>query len=114
MTAEALKAIISSPLALFALMILASIGNGLKQLFVGRQTGPSMTCKEYFGHAPETVLTLIGNIFAFILLLYFDQLNIASAIAVGYGANSLADLIPKGRSYALKQTPDDPAKVLPK
>jgi hypothetical protein len=113
MTVDSLKLFISSPLALFALMVLASVGNGLKQIAVVRQTGNPMKCIEYFGHIPETVTVMVGNVLAFILLLSTGQLNVASALAVGYGANSLADLLPKGRSYALKSTPDLPEKVTP-
>lgn len=70
-----------------------------------------MTFIEYWGHLPETLVTLISNLFAFAILLMSDQLNFASAVSVGYGVNSLADLLPKGRSLALKQSPDDPEKL---
>jgi Na+/alanine symporter len=106
MTVDSLKLLFSSPLALLALMVLASVGNGIKQIAVVRQTGQPMKCIEYWSHVPETLTVVIGNILAFILLIVTDQLNVASALAVGYGTNSLADLLPKGRSYALKSTPD--------
>lgn len=113
MTADALRAYLSSPAGLFVLMLLASVANGSKQLVVIRQTSNAMTCLQYWAHIPETLTTLIGNIIAFAALVMWDQLNFASALAVGYGVNSLADLIPKGRSYALKQTPDNPTKIDP-
>lgn len=111
MTADVLRAYLSSPTGLFVLMLLASIANGSKQLVVIRQTSNAMTCLQYWAHIPETLTTVIGNIVAFAVLIMTDQLNFASALAVGYGVNSLADLIPKGRSYQLKQTPDNPLKV---
>lgn len=111
-SADSLKAILASPLALFVLMCLASIGNGVKQLAVIKQTGKPMTCVEYWTHWPETLGTIISNVLAFGLLLTTDQLNFASALSVGYGLNSLSDLIVRGgRSYALKSTPDDPNKI---
>jgi hypothetical protein len=114
MTADTLKQFFASPLALFAVMLLSSVANGLKQLIVVKQTGHSMTFWEYWGYVPETLVTLISNGLAFVVLLMSDQLNIASAASVGYGLNSLSDLLPRGRSYALKQTPDDPNKTVPK
>lgn len=114
-TLEALKATLSSPLALFLLMCLASIANGTKQLAVVKQTGKSMTCLEYWSHWPETLTTIITNVIAFALLVMTDQLNFASALGVGYGTNSISDLLLKGgRSYALKSTPDDMTKLQPK
>lgn len=114
MTTEALKAFFSSPLALLGVMLLASVGNGLKQIIVVKQTGKPMTFLEYWSYVPESLLTVISNVLAFAVLLMSDQLNFASAASVGYGLNSLADLLPRGRSLALKQTPDDPAKTDPK
>ena len=112
MTIVALKALLSSPLALFLLMMLASISNGVKQLAVIRQTGYPMSCAQYyFRYMPETWGMIIGNVLAFAVLMSLDQLNIASAIGVGYGINSLTDLLPGNRSYVLKTTIDDPVKV---
>jgi hypothetical protein len=111
MTAESLKVLLSSPTALFFLMLVASVANGAKQVIVVKQTGQSMTCLQYWAHVPETLIAITTNVIAFWVLILTDQLNFASALAVGYGANSLADLLPKGRSYALKKTPDDPSKV---
>lgn len=110
-TVEGLKAFFNTPLALFGLMIVASLVNGLKQVAVAKQTGKGMTFAEYWGHVPETLAAVLGNGVAFILLITQNQLNIASAVAIGYSVNSLADFIPKGRSFALKSTPDDPDKV---
>lgn len=109
---SALKILLSSPFALFFLMMLASLTNGLKQLAVLRQTGTPMSFGQYLSYLPETGSMVIANIIAFVVLILTDQLNFASALAVGYGTNSLVDLLPTGkRSLVLKSTPDDPAKV---
>lgn len=112
MTADALKTLLSSPGALFVLMILASLSNGIKQLVVVKQTGTPMTVLGYLSYLPETFGTVIANVLAFVLLVMTDQLNFASALGVGYGTNSLIDLLPGKRSVALKSTPDDPQKVV--
>lgn len=111
MTAETLKITLSSPAALFAMMLLASLGNGLKQLLVIRQTGTPISFVSYFRYWPETIGMIIANTLAFAILILTEQLNLASAIAVGYGTNSLVDLLPGKRSLALKSTIDDPEKV---
>jgi len=112
MTIDVLKSELGKPALLFLLMILASVCNGMKQLAVVGQTGEPMTCREYWAHVPETLATLGTNVIAFAVLVMTDELNLASALAVGYGANSLSDLLPRGqRSFALKSTPDDPTKV---
>lgn len=112
MTVESVKTFLSSPGALFVMMILASVANGSKQLAVIRQTGQPISSIDYWAHLPETLATFFSNVMAFSLLLMTDQLNFASALSVGYGLNSLSDLLTKGgRSYTLKSTPDDPSKV---
>jgi hypothetical protein len=113
MTSEALKAMLQTPAALFAMMLLASLSNGFKQLLVVKQTGKPMTFWDYLSYAPETFGVIVGNVIAFALLIYIDQLNVASALAVGYGTNSVIDLLPGRRSVALKATPDDPTKLTP-
>jgi hypothetical protein len=114
-TDAALKVILQSPWGLFVLMLLASFSNGLKQIAVVRQTGPSMTCWDFFvKYGTESTGMLVTNIVAFVVLVLTDQLNFASALGVGYGVNSVMDLLPGSkRSYALKATPDDPAKLTP-
>jgi len=111
-TLAQLQSYLASPAALFLMMLLASFGNGMKQLVVVRQTSTAMTCWQYWTYLPESLTVLVGNILAFAFLIMTDQLNFVSAISVGYNVNSLADLIPKGRSYALKQLPDVPDKLL--
>jgi len=112
MTLGALKVLLSSPLALLALMMLASVSNGVKQLAVIRQTGYPMSCAQYyFRYMPETWGMIIGNMICFSVLVLTDQLNFASALGVGYGVNSIVDLLPGHRSFELKNTLDDPVKI---
>ncbi|MDP9089186.1 MAG: hypothetical protein M3O26_10665 [Pseudomonadota bacterium] len=108
---SALKLFLSSPAALFILMMLASLSNGMKQLMVLRQTGTPMSFGAYLKYWPETTAMIIANMIAFAALVMWDQLNFASALGVGYGTNSLVDLLPGKRSIVLKSTPDDPAKI---
>lgn len=107
----ALKLFLSSPFALLLLMMLASLSSGVQQLLVLRQTGTPMSFAKYVSYWPETVGMMIANMIAFAVLVLTDQLNFASAISVGYGTNSLVDLLPGKRSLVLKSTPDDPAKI---
>lgn len=110
MTPDALKTLLGSPPALFILMLLASMSSGLKQLLVIRQTGKPMSFLSYLSYWPETLGMVIANVIAFAVLILTDQLNFASALGIGYGANSVIDLLPGKRSLALKSTPDDPDK----
>ena len=115
-TDAALKVLLNSPMGLLALMMAASFSNGLKQIAVVKQTSvPSMTCVDYFvKYVPETIGMVVTNLVAFAILVLTDQLNFASALGVGYGVNSVMDLLPgTKRSYALKATPDDPVKSPP-
>jgi hypothetical protein len=111
MTDVTLKALLSSPLALFALMMVASLSNGLKQLVVIRQTGTPMSWGKYLSYIPETFGMILANVIGYVVLVLTDQLNFASALAVGYGTNSLVDLLPGKRAAVLKSTPDDPEKI---
>lgn len=112
MTADTLKALLSSPIALLSLMLLASLSNGIKQLSVIRQTGTPMHLLDYLSYLPETLGMVVANLIAFVVLILTDQLNFASALGIGYGTNSLVDLLPGKRSVALKSTPDDPSKTV--
>ncbi len=114
MTQEQLKLVLSTPLALFALMVIASMSNGIKQLTVIRQTGKPMSYLSYLSYWPETLGMVLANVIAFAILILTDQLNFASAIGIGYGANSIIDMLPGKRSLALKSTPDDPEKLAAK
>ncbi len=114
MTDSALKTILSSPFALLLLMLLGSAANGLKQLGVVKQTGTPMTLVKYLSYWPDTLGVLIGNLLAFAILIVMNQLNIVTALSVGYGVNSVVDLLPGKRSLELKSTPDDPYKLLAK
>lgn len=102
MTGDQLKHFLEGPIPLLGVMLFASSLNMLKQIVDARRNGSTMSCSEYLGHWPETLTTLAGNVLVFGVLVMSDQLNFASAIATGYGLNSLADMVrPGGRSAAL-------------
>lgn len=102
MTAEALKTILQTPALLLILMLAASVSNGLKQLNTNSAAGGSMTCIEYFfKHWPDTLNMVLTNCLCFAVLILTDQLNFASALGVGYGANSIVDMLPGSRSNSL-------------
>lgn len=111
MTAEQIKVLLSTPAFLFVMMLAASLSNGLSQLLVIKQSGTPPTFARYLSYWPETLAVLLGNGIAFAALIMTDQLNFASALGVGFGVNTIADLLPGKRAMALKSTPDDPAKV---
>jgi len=87
------------------------LGQGVKQLSVIKQTGTPISFGKYLSYWPETLSMLVANVIAFAVLISMGQLNIAAAIGIGYGTNSLVDLLPGKRSLVLKSTPDDPAKI---
>src|SRR5688572_1204010 len=91
MTPDELKTLLSTPLALFLVMLLGSLGSALKQL---KATDTSLG--SYLSHLPETLSALIANALAFGLLVVSDSLNFGSALGIGYVANSAADLIRNG------------------
>jgi hypothetical protein len=102
MTNTELKALLEGPLPLLGVMLFASALNMLKQIVDARRNGSTLSCAEYLSHWPETLTTLAGNVLVFGVLVMSDQLNFASAIATGYGMNSLADMVRSGgRSAAL-------------
>ncbi len=109
LTAEQLKDLLQTPRYLFFLMLLASFGNMLKQKGDANRNGNTVTLAQYLGHWPETFAVLIANVIAFVALIMTDQLNFASALGVGYGVNSLADLMrPGGRSASLQTVEPKP------
>jgi len=102
MTTEELKLWLSTPLALFILMLLASVLSAWKQIGDSKNNGAAISWSEYFSHAPETATMLISNAIGFAILIYTDQLNFASALGLGYVSNSASDLIRSGgRSLAV-------------
>lgn len=108
MTAEELKILLGTPLALFLIMLFASIGSALKQLVVAKREKPELTLVGYFTkNLPETLIMLGHNVFAFGSLVMTDSLNWASAIGIGYMANDAADVWTKqGRSMAIAPPSD--------
>lgn len=102
-TAEQLKEMLGSPLALFGLMFFASFVSALKQMIIAKRNGTPMSFSSYFlGHWVETVVMLGTNVIAFTTLIMTDSLNFAAAIGIGYLANDAADTFTKqGRSSSL-------------
>lgn len=112
MTADQLRELLQTPASLFLVMLLASIVSMLKQLTDANRNGAKVTFAEYLSHWPETVGTILANVIAFGVLVVVDQLNFASALGVGYGANSVVDLLRNGgRSASL--TPRSPSEPKP-
>lgn len=103
MTAEELKALLSTPAALFLVMLLGSLASMLKQVSDAKKNGATTTSlSSYLAHWPETLGTVITNALGFLTLVVTDQLNFASALGIGYAANSAADLLRSGgRSASL-------------
>lgn len=102
MSAEELKVLLSTPAALFLVMLLGSLTNMLKQISDAKKNGASTSLGSYLAHWPETAGTIITNALGFLTLVVTDQLNFASALGIGYAANSAADLLRSGgRSASL-------------
>lgn len=110
MTAEDLKILLSTPLALFVLMLFGSLISMMKQYRDAKSNGATIS----FGSYVMTVETLImfgANIIAFVALIMTDTLNFTGALGIGYAMNSLADLSPNGRSAAvINSIPDSTEK----
>lgn len=103
MTAEELKLLLSTPAALFVLMVLASFGSAWKQMLVARRSGTGVSVQSYFlDNWPETMAMIGHNVLAFVMLIFTDTLNPAAAIGLGYIANDAADAYTKaGRSLSI-------------
>lgn len=102
LTAEELKALLETPVVLAIIMLIGSAVNGLTQLAKARQNGTAVSIGSYLAHWPELLATLGGNVLAFLTLIATDSLNYASALGIGFMANSVSDLMRAGgRSGAL-------------
>jgi hypothetical protein len=107
MSADELKALFNQPLMLLLLMGFASMGSASKQLTVSRRQGQSISLFDYFFRI-ETLIMLGTNVAVWLTLLYFDTLNIASALGGGYVSNDAADVVTKqGRSAAINPLGDN-------
>jgi hypothetical protein len=96
MTSEALKTLLSTPVALMVLMLLGTIISMLKQYKDGRNNGSTITLSQYV-LTVDTVIVIGVNIFAFVTLIMTDMLNFTNATAIGFAANSLSDLLTPGK-----------------
>lgn len=105
-TNDELKELLNAPYGLLALMFAASLVSGIKAITVAKANGSSMGVGGYYAYLPQTVITVVGNLIAFAVLVLTDQLNFASALGIGYGINSVTDLItPKtGRAGEIAST----------
>lgn len=102
MTPDELKTLLSTPVALFVVMLLGSLASVLKQIGDAKKNGSEVTIGSYLAHLPETASALILNVLGFLTLVVTDQLNFASALGVGFASNSAADLIRTGgRSFTV-------------
>lgn len=90
-TADELKEMFDSPMALFLAMLLGSAVSMLNQLGRAKRDGAAVTLGQYLSHWPELLAALLNNVLAWVVLLMTDQLNFASAVGIGFAANSLAD-----------------------
>lgn len=105
MNTDELKLLLETPLLLLAIMFAASIVNGLKQISTAKRAGVDVSSVSYFfEHWPDTAGMVIANLIAFAVLILTDQLNFAAALGIGYGANSLIDILPGTRSDSLATT----------
>lgn len=107
MTAETLKELLGQPIALLALMYLAALASAAQQISDSRQAGGEVySLGEYLRFWPETIAVVVGNLLAFVVLVFSDQLNFASAVGIGYGSNFVVDKMRQGgRSDGIAATP---------
>lgn len=97
MSIDQLQALLQTPLALFIVMLLASLASALKQI-----KDTTLPLSSYLAHWPETVAAVIANVLGFLVLVETDTLNLASALGLGWMSNSAVDLLRTGgRSAAV-------------
>jgi hypothetical protein len=107
MTSEELKVLLSTPLALFVLMLFGTAMSMLKQYVDAKLNSSTITFGAYILKV-ETVLAIGANILAFGALIMTDTLNWTGALGIGYALNSVADLRPGGRSAEIIEKIPDP------
>lgn len=101
MTAEELKTLFSQPLMLLVLMVLGSFISAAKQLIVARKQGTPISLSTYFLKV-ESLVMIVGVFFTWLGLIFFDTLNVVTALGGGYIINDAADVATKeGRSAAI-------------
>lgn len=100
MDIEQIKTLLSTPAALFALMVFGSLLSMLMALRDARKNGAKISFVDYF-FTIETVITLGTNALAFGGLIMTDSLNWTGALGIGFALNHLSDLNPGGRSAAV-------------
>lgn len=100
MTAEQLKELLSTPSALFALMLFGTALSMLKQYVDAKANGSEITFGSYFAKV-ETIVAVGANIIAFLGLIMTDTLNWTGALAIGYAINSLSDMSRPGAGRSM-------------
>ncbi len=100
MDATSLKLMLSTPLALFVLMLFGTVIGMLKQYIDAKNNGSEITFGSYFAKI-ETVVAVGANIIAFVALIMTDTLNWTGALAIGYVINSAADLTRPGSGRSM-------------
>lgn len=93
-TQEDLLTLLSNVWVLYALMLLGTLASQMKQVNVAQQSGSAVTYMGHMFRLREWIVLFITNTLSFAALIYSDQLNFASAVAVGFALNELVDLDP--------------------
>ena len=101
MTAQELKLLLSTPAALFALMLFGTLVSMLKQYIDAKANGSAISLGAYLAKA-ETVVAVSANCLAFMGLIMTDTLNWTGALAIGYVINSAADLARPGAGRSME------------
>jgi hypothetical protein len=107
-TTTELKDWFAQPWALLVLMYLGALGSALKTVSTARRDGATVTLAEYLGHWPETISAVVAVFFAWLGLLFTDQLNVAAALAYGAVANTGIDIIRAGGRTTALNPPSPP------
>lgn len=108
-TSDELKKYFGQPWQLLLLMYLGAFGSALKTVSTARRGGASVTLGEYLGFWRETIAAAVAVFFAWLGLVFTDQLNFAAALAYGAVANTGVDMIRAGgRTTSLNSSPTTP------
>lgn len=100
MTAVELKEILSTPLALFVLMLFGTLLSMLKQYVDAKAGGSTISLGSYIGKV-ETFVAIGANVLAFLALVMTDTLNWTGALAIGWVINSASDLVRPGTGRSM-------------
>jgi hypothetical protein len=108
-TSDELKKYFGQPWQLLVLMYLGALGSALKTVSTARRDGSTVTLGSYLGHWPETIAAAVAVFFAWLGLVFTDQLNFAAALAYGAVANTGVDVLRAGgRTTSLNSSSPPP------